>query len=103
MKSRNLFLGIIILFVGVVALLSALNVIDFRWIVAWRLWPMLFIFAGIAILPIKEGWRAVLLLATLAVGVLLYRYEDSHSTRHWLFSQAEKAQSEMCLTEAQKS
>ena len=30
MKSRNLFLGIIILFIGVVSLLAALDVFDFR-------------------------------------------------------------------------
>ena len=86
MKSRNLFLGIIILFVGVIALLAALNVIDFSWIVAWKLWPMLFIIMGIAILPVKEWLRAVLLLVALALCVLLYRQEASHSMINWLFS-----------------
>lgn len=86
MKSRNLFLGIIILFVGVVALLAAFDVFDFSWIVAWRLWPMLFIFMGIAILPVKEWLKAVLLLATLALCILLYQHEASQSVSHWLFS-----------------
>lgn len=86
MKSRNLFLGIIILFVGVISLLVALDVIDFSWTVAWRLWPMLFIFIGVAILPVKEWLKAILLLATLVVGVLLYRYEASQTVCHWLFS-----------------
>jgi len=86
MKSRNLFLGIIILFVGVVAFLAAIDVIDFSWVVAWRLWPMLFIIAGIAILPVKEWLRAVMLLAALAVAVLLYQHEASRSVCHWLFS-----------------
>ena len=99
MKSRNLFLGIIILFIGVVALLDALDVIDFDWIVAWRLWPVLFIIIGIAILPVKEWLRAIMLLAALALGVLLYQHEAPHSMRHWwLFSQAEKAPVEMTLT-----
>ena len=86
MKSRNLFLGIIILFVGVISLLVALDVIDFSWTVAWRLWPMLFIFVGVAILPVKEWLRAVLLLVALALCVLLYRQEASHSMINWLFS-----------------
>lgn len=98
MKSRNLFLGIIILFVGVVAFLDALDVIDFSWVVARRLWPLLFIIVGIAILPVKEWLRAVLLLAALATGVLLYQYEASHNPKHWLFSQAEKAPVEVSLT-----
>ena len=86
MKSRNLFLGIILLFVGVIALLAALDVIDFSWIVAWRLWPMMFIFMGIAILPVKEWLRAILLLVALALCVLLYQHEASQSVSHWLFS-----------------
>ena len=86
MKSRNLFLGIIILFVGVIALLAALNVIDFSWIVSGKLWPMLFIIMGIAILPVKEWLRTVLLLVALALCVLLYRQESSHSMINWLFS-----------------
>ena len=88
MKSRNLFLGIIVIFVGVIALLASLGTIDFSWKVAWRLWPMALIVVGIAILPIKEGWKALLLLAALAVSVLLYRQEaETHKRRHWIFSQ----------------
>ena len=86
MKSRNLFLGIIILFIGVIAFLVALNVIDFSWVVAGRLWPMLFIIMGIAILPVKEWLRAILLLAALALCVFLYQHEASQSLSHWLFS-----------------
>ncbi len=75
MKSRNLFLGIIILFIGVVALLSSIDVIDFSWRVAWRLWPMLLIFIGISVLPIKDWLKAILLLVALAMGVWLYQGE----------------------------
>ena len=77
MKSKNLFLGILLLFIGVISLLASLDVIDFSWRIAWKLWPMLFIFVGIAILPIKEWLRALLLLATLALGMLLYQHEAS--------------------------
>lgn len=97
MKSRNLFIGIILLFVGVVSLLATLDVIDFSWFVAWRLWPMLFIFVGIAILPVKDWLKAILLLATLAVSVLLYQHEASQSMTHWLFSQVGKVPVEMSL------
>ena len=95
MKSRNLLLGIIILFVGVVALLASLDVIDFSWWIAKKLWPMLFVFAGVLILPVKDWLKALLLLASLFIGALLYQHE-AKSTHHWLFSQANKAQVEMC-------
>lgn len=87
MKSRNLFLGIILLFVGIVSLLASFDVIDFSWSIAWKLWPMLFIFVGIALLPVKEWLKALLLLAALAVGILLYQQEATKGPRHWFFTQ----------------
>ena len=76
MKSRNLFLGIIFLFFGVVTLLATLDVVHFSWRIVWRLWPMLLIFTGIAVLPVKDWLKAVLLVLALAVGVLLYQHEE---------------------------
>lgn len=87
MKSRNLFLGIIFLFVGVVTLLATLDVIEFSWGVALRLWPMLLILIGIAILPLRDGIKALLLIATLTIGVLLYRHEAENHSQLWFFSQ----------------
>ena len=88
MKSRNWFLGIVFVAIGVLALLASLDVIDFSWAVALRLWPMVFIFVGIAMLPFKDWLKAVLMLAALAVGVLLYHYEDNRHESRWLFSQS---------------
>ena len=88
MKNKNLLLGIILLFVGVVALLASLDIFEFRWSIVWHLWPLLLIIIGVMVLPVKDWLKAILLLASLAVGVLLYRYELSHSS--WfqdLFSQ----------------
>lgn len=75
MKSKNLFLGIIILFVGVIALLASLDVISFSWRVVFRLWPMLFILLGVAILPINDYLKSGLLVVLLGVGCLLYHNE----------------------------
>ena len=75
MNSRTLFIGIILLFVGVVTLLTTLDVITVSWRIIWRLWPMLLIFIGIAILPLKDWLKAVLMLVALALGVLLYHQE----------------------------
>ena len=86
MKNRNWLLGIILLFVGVVALLASLDVFEFRWSVVWHLWPMLLIICGIMVLPVKDWLKVILLLASLAGGVLLYRYELSQSWFQGLFS-----------------
>ena len=85
MKNKNLFLGVILLFVGIVALLASLDIFEFKWSIVWKLWPMLLIFIGIMVLPVKDWLKAVLLLVSLAIGVLLYRYELNNS-HFWPFS-----------------
>ena len=85
MKNKNLFLGVILLFVGIVALLASLDIFEFKWSIVWKLWPMLLIFIGIMVLPVKDWLKAVLLLVSLAISVLLYRYELNNS-HFWLFS-----------------
>ena len=95
MKSRNLMLGILLIAVGVVALLVSLDVIDFSWLVLRKLWPLLFVFVGIWILPVKDWLKALLLLVTLALGVWLYHYEDAHRGLNWPFACAEKSSYEV--------
>ena len=86
MKNKNLFLGVLLLFVGIVALLASLDIFEFRWSIVWRMWPMLLIFIGIMVLPIKDWLKALLLVVSLAISVLLYRYEMNQS-HFWPFSQ----------------
>lgn len=76
MKSRNLFIGILILFTGVVALLATLNVFDFHWSIAWSLWPMILIICGIAMLPLNEYVKAAILVVALGMGCMLYHVES---------------------------
>ena len=75
MKSKNFIAGVLILFVGVVALLAALNVFDFHWSIVMRLWPMILIIIGISILPLKDYLKGALILVSLGVGCLLYHVE----------------------------
>lgn len=75
MKSKNLIIGLLILFVGVVALLAALDVFDFHWSIFFRLWPIILIIFGITLLPINEWLKAGLVLAALGLGCALYHVE----------------------------
>ena len=86
MKSRSWFLGLLFVAIGVVALLGSLDIIDFSWRIALKLWPMVFVFIGILVLPLKEWMKAVLVLVALTASVLLYQYEASRSWKHCLFS-----------------
>lgn len=87
MKSRNIFIGLIFLFIGMIALLAAFNVFEFSWTLVWRLWPMLLILIGVMILPVKDWLKAILLVCTFVGSILLYRYEATQSWFHWLFCQ----------------
>ena len=78
MKSRNVFVGILVLFTGVVALLSVLGVFEFHWSILWRLWPMLLIIIGISLLPLNDYVKGVVLLAALGAGCLLYHVESKN-------------------------
>jgi len=97
MKSKNLFTGILMLFAGVVALLSVLGVFTFHWSIVWSLWPMMLIIFGIALLPFKEYLKAILLLVALGAGCLLYNFEAKdyhgnvftrayHNIKSWSFN-----------------
>ena len=75
MKSKNFITGILIIFVGVVALLAALNVFEFHWSIIFRLWPMMLIIFGITLLPLNDYLKSGLVLAALGLGCALYHVE----------------------------
>ena len=67
MKFRNLFWGVILIFIGTLAILNNLDVIDFAWRKLWNLWPVFLMLWGISILPIKDGIRLGLVIITLGL------------------------------------
>ena len=75
MNSKNLFIGILILFAGVIALLAVLGVFSFHWSIVWSLWPLMLIIFGISLLPFNDYTKAGLLLVVLAAGCVLYHFE----------------------------
>lgn len=67
MKYGHLFWAIILIAIGCLILISNFGWIDFQWSTVWRLWPLILIFWGIAILPIKNWIKY-----TALVGVILF-------------------------------
>ncbi len=65
MKFRNLFWGIILIFVGTLAILNNLDVIDFAWRKLWNIWPVFLMLWGISILPVKDAMKIGLVVITL--------------------------------------
>ncbi len=67
MKYRNLFWGIILIFVGTLAILNNLDVIDLAWRKLWNIWPVFLMLWGISILPVKDGLKLGFVVITLAL------------------------------------
>jgi len=64
--SKGAFWGLFLLTLGVFLLLDTMNVIDFSWHTAIKLWPLIFIFWGINLLPGNETLKLIIRLIVLA-------------------------------------
>jgi hypothetical protein len=62
MKFRNVFWGLSLIIIGVLLVARNMGMVDFEWFNIVRLWPLLFIFWGLSVLPIRD---------TIKVGVLV--------------------------------
>lgn len=76
MKSRNPILGLLVIFIGVVALLATFGVFTFHWSILLKLWPLILIIIGASLLPLNNLLRAILLLVTFGAGCVLYHVEN---------------------------
>ena len=78
MKYRHIFWAIILIAIGILAILGNLNVINISWFNFWKLWPLILIFWGIAILPARDTIKfALLFVAILGTFLLFNRFPDS--------------------------
>jgi hypothetical protein len=62
MKFKNVFWGLSLIIIGSLLVARNIGIIDFAWFNFIRLWPLIFIFWGLSVLPIRE---------TLKVGILV--------------------------------
>jgi hypothetical protein len=82
MKYKHLFWAIILIAIGLLFILRNFGVLHFSWFSFWKLWPVILIFWGIAILPIRDVIKYVLLGIVL---VLTFLFIDRLTERSWFF------------------
>jgi hypothetical protein len=70
MKYGHIFWAIILIAVGSMILLSNFGWFDIRWITLWQLWPLVLVFWGISILPVRDLIKIILLVLALAFTIL---------------------------------
>ena len=83
--AGKLFSGIVLITVGILWLLSSLDIINLSWCDIWHLWPLIVVWIGIAFLPVPEKYRLLLNVLTLGVGLamLLVPHTDKCNRHEW--------------------
>ncbi|MCB2219705.1 MAG: hypothetical protein KQI35_04855 [Bacteroidetes bacterium] len=71
MKSGNIFWGLLLIVLGALIFMRNFDIFFFSWGSILRLWPLLFVFWGISVLPVKSGVKILLSVATIALGLIL--------------------------------
>ncbi len=85
MRNRNIFWGIILITIGALFAFRNFDLFFFSWWDVVRLWPLLLVLLGITALPIKNGVKVALSIATFLVALLLL-LAGPHGTsqrHHW--------------------
>lgn len=88
MKFRNIFWGVILIFVGVLFILQNLQLIHFDWMNLWRLWPVILVLWGVSILPANSWIKLVLTLLILGASIFFMvdqtsQWDDYQSRTEW--------------------
>ncbi len=93
MNYKRAFWGILLVALGVLFLLDNFNWIDADWDDIFTLWPLIFVFWGISLLPVKGFIKLILTLGSLAIGIYLvstfqhrsfiYYHNESRSEIEW--------------------
>ncbi len=71
MKSGNIFWGVLLIVLGALIFARNFDIFFFSWGSILRLWPLLFVFWGISVLPVKSGVKVFLSIVTVALGFVL--------------------------------
>jgi len=75
--------GYVLIFFGIVLFLQNFGWLDFSWSDFWRLWPLLLVFCGIAVIPMKKWLKQVLAILCVigALFILLKtpNFEDGYA------------------------
>jgi len=83
MKYRHIFWAIVLISIGVLFILNNFGVLDFGWRALWSLWPLILIFWGISILPIKDWMKITGLVLVMAFTIIFFDRLTQHAP--WYF------------------
>jgi hypothetical protein len=82
MKKGHIFWGVLLLTLGILFILRNLNIFYFNIHSLLRLWPLIFVFWGISMLPVKQGVKLFLVGLSILLGILILAKNPTHRS-HW--------------------
>jgi len=87
MKTKNIIWGLVLILIGVLFILKNLGIVYFSWYSLWKLWPVVLVLIGVAILPIKDAFKIILTLVVLALAAIILVSSPGFKTseRRWSF------------------
>lgn len=74
MDAKRITTGIIFLFIGVILLLSKMDIIEFNWFEVFRYWPLLIILVGVNILVPKKDIGYIISIGTTCVILAIFTF-----------------------------
>lgn len=80
MKYKPLFWAIILIAIGVIFILNNFGILNFSWYNFWQLWPLLLIFSGISVLPVKDSAKFVMLAGALVMAAVFINRAPAHDS-----------------------
>lgn len=84
MKYRHVFWAFILIAIGILFMLNNFGIFEFGWRALWSLWPLILIFWGISILPMKDGIKIAALVAVLGFTIVFFNRISERSS-FWHF------------------
>ncbi len=82
MKKGNIFWGVALVTIGVIFALRNFDIFFFSWRSIFRLWPLIFVFWGISILPVKAVIKVILSAITILLAIIIL-VQNPSPKHHW--------------------
>jgi len=85
-KNKGIFLGLLLVTLGLLWLGRTFNLFDFNWCNLLKMWPLLIIYIGVRILPIEQLWKNVCGFIIIAIAIVLLFFLPERSCRHYFWN-----------------
>jgi multisubunit Na+/H+ antiporter MnhC subunit len=69
--KRSSFWGILLIAIGILLLLKTLNILSFSWKDLIKLWPLILVWVGIWLIPMKDIFKIILDIIVFALGIYI--------------------------------